>query len=88
MERIFSNFKGRSHFTQIDLASDIHQITVTEKDRPNTALRDADGQLHEFNHARFGLTALSAAFTYVVQSFSTTTRGGREMDRRHLDSKP
>ena len=54
-------------FTQIDLTSGFHQIPIAEKDKPKTAFRDADGQLHEFNRAGFGLTALPAVFTWVVK---------------------
>ena len=67
MHRIFAGLRGKSFFTQVDLASGFHQITIAEKDRPKTAFRDADGQLHEFNRAGFGLTVLPAAFTRVVK---------------------
>ena len=45
IQRIFSNLKGKKYFTQMDLASGFHQITIAEKDRPKTAFRDADGQI-------------------------------------------
>ena len=67
IQRIFSNLKGKTYFTQMDLASGFHQITIAEKDRPKTAFRDADGQLHEFNRAGLGLTVLPAAFTRIVK---------------------
>ena len=67
MQRIFDSLKGKSYFTQIDLASGFHQIPIAENDKEKTAFRDADCQLHEFNRAGFGLTVLPAAFTRVVK---------------------
>ena len=67
MQRIIAGLRGKSYFTQIDLASGFHQIPIAEKDKPKTAFRDADGQLHKFNRAGFGLTVLPAAFTLVVK---------------------
>ena len=64
---IFSGLRGKLYFTQIDLASGFHQIPIAGKDKPKAAFRDADGQLHEFNRAGFGLTVLPAAFTRVVK---------------------
>jgi len=43
MQTIFDGLKGKRHFTQLDLASGFHQIEIAEKDRYNTAFRDADG---------------------------------------------
>ena len=55
MENMFSNFKDKRYFTQIDLAAGFRQLPIAEKDKHKTAFRDADGQLWEFNRAGFGL---------------------------------
>lgn len=67
MRRTFSGLRGKTFSTQIDNASGFHQITIAEKYRPETTFHDADGQLHEFNRAGLGLTALPAVFTRVVK---------------------
>ena len=67
IQHIFAGLTGKSYFTQIDVASGFHKISIAEKDKHKTAFRDADGQLHEFNRAGFGLTVLPAVSTRVVK---------------------
>ena len=61
MQSIFDGLKGKGYFTQLDLASWFHQISIAEKNRFKTGFRDADGLLFEFTRAGFGLTVLPAA---------------------------
>ena len=67
MQTIFDGLKGKRYFSQLDLASGFHQLSIAEKDRHKTAFRDADGQLFEFTRAGFGLTVLPSAFTRTVK---------------------
>ena len=68
MQAIFDGLKGKRYFTQLDLASGFHQLSINPRDRPKTAFRDADGMLYEFTRAGFGLTVLPAAFSRRVKS--------------------
>lgn len=56
------------YYTQLDLGSCFHQVSIAKKDRSKTAFRDVDGMLWESTHAGFGLTVLPAAFTRRVKS--------------------
>lgn len=68
MQSIFDGLKGMKYFSQLDLASGFHQMSIAEKDIFKTAFRDADGLLWEFTRAGFGLCVLPAAFTRRVKS--------------------
>ena len=54
MQSVFDCLKGKRYFTQLELASGLHQISISEKDRFKTSFRDADGLLFEFTRACFG----------------------------------
>lgn len=68
MQTIFDGLKGKRYFSQLDLASGFHQLSISEKDRYKTAFRDAEGMLYEFTRAGFGLTVLPSAFTRTVKT--------------------
>ena len=68
IQTIFDGLKEQLFLTQIDLALGYHQVGIAERDKHKTAFRHPDGQLHEFNRAEYGLTALPSAFTRIVQN--------------------
>ena len=49
MQSMLGGLKGKRYFTQIDLASGFYHLTIAERDKPQTAFRDADDQLCEFD---------------------------------------
>lgn len=65
---IFNPFAGKYHFIQLDLASGFHHLRIAEKYQHETAFRDCDVGLYEFNRAGIGLTVLPSAVTRVVES--------------------
>ena len=68
MQDIYDGLKGKRFYSQIDMASGFHQMSLAKKDRHKTAFRCPRGQLYQFTRAGFGLTVLPAAFTRRVKS--------------------
>lgn len=70
---IFARLKGKKYSTQIDLASRFHQVSIIQKNRHESAFRDAQGWLFEFSRAVCGLAILCTTFTGVVKRTIETT---------------
>ena len=75
IQGLLQRLSGSGWLTAIDLASGFFQLPIAGPDRHETAVRDAVGQLGEYERCRFGLKILPPAFASKVAGLLGDMKG-------------
>jgi hypothetical protein len=74
IDELFSELRNASYFSQLDLASAYHQITLHDDSKPLTAFITHDG-VFQYKRVCFGLASAPSAFQKILSTMLCDLKG-------------